>query len=195
MMVTLSVSSAAWAHGYIEIPESRAYKCKLGSNAQCDQAEWEPQSLEQLSGFPEKDLPKDGELASASKPSFEPLDKRRINVRALNTIQAGPQSFTWVSKTRHKTTNWRYYITKQDWAVNKPLPRESLEKEHFCMIDGQGLLPDEPVVHQCVVPERTGYQVIYGVWEIADTVNSFHSAVDVNFEEGGEQTAARAHQR
>lgn len=185
MMATLTVSSAAWAHGYIEVPESRAYKCKLGSNTDCGRAQWEPQSVEQISGFPGNDTPLDGELASGSVGGFEPLDRQGTNQWALNTIQAGPQSFTWFNKARHKTTNWRYYITKQGWDVNKPLSRESLEKEPFCVIDGHGLLPDERVVHQCVVPERTGYQVIYGVWEIADTVNSFYQAVDVNFEDGG----------
>ena len=51
MMATLAASSAAWSHGYIEVPESRAYKCKLGSNTDCGRAQWEPQSVEQISGF------------------------------------------------------------------------------------------------------------------------------------------------
>jgi chitin-binding protein len=40
----------------------------------------------------------------------------------------------------------------------------------------------------CNVPERTGYQVIYGVWEIADTPNSFYQAIDVDFGNGGNVT-------
>lgn len=32
---------------------------------------------------------------------------------------------------------------------------------------------------------RTGYQVIYGVWEIADTTNSFYQAIDVDFGNDG----------
>ena len=40
----------------------------------------------------------------------------------------------------------------------------------------------------CNVPERTGYQVIYGVWEIADTTNSFYQAIDVDFGNGGNVT-------
>lgn len=185
MMATLAASSAAWSHGYIEVPESRAFKCKLGSNTDCGRAQYEPQSVEQISGFPANDQPLDGQLASGGVGGFEPLDRQGINIWALNTMKPGPQAFTWYHTAKHKTNNWRYYITKQNWDVNKPLSRESFESEPFCEVDGHGAAPKEREVHQCVVPERTGYQVIYGVWEINDTVNSFYQAVDVNFEDGG----------
>jgi len=185
MMATLAASSAAWSHGYIEVPESRAYKCKLGSNTDCGRAQWEPQSVEQESGFPFKDKPRDGQLASGGVGGFEPLDRQGTNLWALNTIKAGPQAFTWYHTAKHKTNNWRYYITKQNWDVNKPLSRDAFEKEPFCEVDGHAQPPKDREVHQCVVPERTGYQVIYGVWEINDTVNSFYQVVDVNFEDGG----------
>ncbi len=34
----------------------------------------------------------------------------------------------------------------------------------------------------CDVPQRTGYQVVLGVWSIADTVNAFYQVVDVNMQ-------------
>ncbi len=37
----------------------------------------------------------------------------------------------------------------------------------------------------CNVPARTELRVIYGVWEIADTSNSFYRAIDVDFGNGG----------
>lgn len=43
------------------------------------------------------------------------------------------------------------------------------------------MTPAIEVTHSCNVPERTGYQVIYAVWEIADTANSFYQAIDVDF--------------
>ena len=43
-------------------------------------------------------------------------------------MKPGPQTFTWYHTAKHKTNNWRYYITKQDWDVNKPLSREAFEK-------------------------------------------------------------------
>lgn len=59
---------------------------------------------------------------------FESLDRQGVNVWALNTMKPGPQTFTWYHTAKHKTNNWRYYITKQDWDVNKPLSREAFEK-------------------------------------------------------------------
>lgn len=87
MMAALTASSAAWSHGYIEVPESRAYKCKLGSNTDCGRAQWEPQSVEQVSGFPGGATPRDGQLASGGVGGFEPLDRQGVNVWALNTMK------------------------------------------------------------------------------------------------------------
>ena len=42
--------------------------------------------------------------------------------------------------------------------------------------------------HSCNVPDRTGYQVIYAVWEIADTANSFYQAIDVDFGGASDET-------
>ncbi len=103
MMATLAASSAAWSHGYIEVPESRAYKCKLGSNTDCGRAQWEPQSVEQVSGFPGGATPLDGQLASGGVNGFESLDRQGVNVWALNTMKPGPQTFTWYHTAKHKT--------------------------------------------------------------------------------------------
>ncbi|MGF6190055.1 N-acetylglucosamine-binding protein GbpA [Serratia sp. 2723] len=177
----LIISSGSWAHGYIELPESRAYKCKMQQNYGCGQAEFEPQSIEKDSGFPTGPFPRDGELASASLPQFSPLDKQSTNLWAKNQIKAGMNNFTWYHTAPHKTSNWRYYITKQDWDQNQPLTRAAFESTPFCQVDGHQEMPPTRVTHSCNVPQRTGSQVIYGVWEIFDTVNSFYQVVDVDF--------------
>ena len=178
---TLILSSGALAHGYIEVPQSRAYKCKLQQNVGCGAIQYEPQSIEQTSGFPTGPMPRDGELASGSIPNFSPLDKQSVNAWGKNEMKPGINQLTWFHTALHKTNNWRYYITKQNWDQNKPLTRDSFESTPFCQVEGHGEAPPERVTHTCNVPQRTGYQVIYGVWEVNDTVNSFHQAVDVNF--------------
>lgn len=181
----LIISSSSWAHGYIEFPESRAYKCKMQQNYNCGQAAYEPQSIEKDSGFPNGALPLDGELASASLSQFSPLDKQSTNLWVKNRIKPGMNNLTWYNTAPHKTNNWRYYITKQDWDQNKPLTRAAFESTPFCQIDGHQELPATRVTHSCNVPQRTGFQVIYGVWEISNTINSFYQVVDVDF--GGEE--------
>lgn len=38
---------------------------------------------------------------------------------------------------------------------------------------------DKP--HTIKLPERSGYHVILGVWEVADTGHAFYQVIDVNF--------------
>lgn len=190
-LVALAVSaitmSGAWAHGYLMDPPSRAYQCKLGNNHDCGNVTWEPQSVEQKSGFPASALPRDGELASAGIPGFSQLNRQSADAWVKTAIKAGKQKFTWHHTAPHKTTNWRYFITKQDWNPNAPLTRDAFEKTPFCVIDGNGQAPAVETPHECNVPARTGYQAIYSVWEIADTANSFYQVADVVFD--GENAA------
>jgi len=185
----LMISSGALAHGYIKIPQSRAYKCHLQQNTNCGPIQYEPQSVEKDSGFPNGPLPRDGELASGSIPNYSPLDKQSSSIWAKDQMKSGMNDFTWFHTALHKTNNWRYYITKQNWDANKPLTRDAFESTPFCQAEGHGVQPPQTVTHHCNVPQRTGYQVIYGVWEIADTVNSFYQVVDVNFSDDASITS------
>jgi len=187
-VATLTVASSALAHGYIESPASRAYMCKQGQNVDCGLVSYEPQSVERASGFPSGSLPPDGELASAGIANYSQLDKQSQNAWTKTPMTAGVHQFVWHHTAPHKTTNWRYYITKQDWNPNKPLTRDQFELTPFCSINGNGQAPQMTQSMNCNVPQRTGYQVIYGVWEIADTANSFYQAIDVDFGNGGNVT-------
>lgn len=187
-MASLTVASTAFAHGYIESPASRAYMCKLGQNIDCGSVQYEPQSVEKTSGFPTGAMPPDGQLASAGISQYSQLDKQSLNAWTKNPMSAGPHEFVWYHTAPHKTANWRYYITKQNWDPNKPLTRDQFESTPFCTINGNNQAPAQRLAMNCNVPERTGYQVIYGVWEIADTSNSFYQAIDVDFGNGGNVT-------
>lgn len=180
---TLLASSALWAHGYVSQPESRALLCKQGGNSNCGAIQWEPQSLEAVSGFPAGG-PADGKIASAGLAQFGELDEQTSSRWTKRNIQAGPNAFKWRFTANHATRNWRYYITKPDWNPNQKLSRAAFEPTPFCTVDGQMQRPPMEVTHHCNVPQRTGYQVILGVWEIGDTVNSFYNAIDVLFQGG-----------
>lgn len=187
-LATLTVASSALAHGYVESPASRAYMCKLGKNIDCGSVQYEPQSVERTSGFPEGALPPDGQLASAGISQYSQLDKQSLNTWTKTPITAGKNTFTWYHTAPHKTVNWRWYITKQDWNPNKPLTRDQFESTPFCTVNGNSQAPAQRLEMNCNVPQRTGYQVIYAVWEIADTTNSFYQAIDVDFGNGGNVT-------
>lgn len=181
------VSGGALAHGYVEKPASRAYLCQLKMNTDCGSVQYEPQSIEQKKGFPNQPAIKEGELASASLPQFAPLNRQSISEWYRTDIKPGRNEFIWHNSAKHATTKWQYFITKQDWDVNKPLTRDAFELTPFCEVDGKGEVPGDRSVHSCNVPQRTGYQVIYAVWEINNTSNSFYQAIDVNFISDDEQ--------
>ena len=176
------VSVGALAHGYVKSPESRSYACNQGNNLNCGAVQWEPQSVEGVSGFPETG-PADGKLASAANAAFSALDEQSPSRWSKTPMVSGWQDFTWQFTANHVTRNWRYYLTRQDWDSTAPLTRDSFDLSPFCVIDGNMVQPPKLMSHQCYVPEgRSGYQVILAVWEIGDTDNSFYNMIDVQFD-------------
>jgi chitin-binding protein len=178
---------AAFAHGYVSKPESRSYLCRLDQNSGCGAIQYEPQSLEYRSGFPATG-PADGQIASANQPQFAPLDEQTSTRWTKRVIAAGPQTFIWTFTAPHSTRNWRYYLTRADWNPNQKLSRAAFDTTPFCTVNGNNVRPPATVTHTCTVPARTGYQIVLAVWEVADTVNSFHNVIDVQFPGGGPLT-------
>ncbi|MFX3635389.1 MAG: lytic polysaccharide monooxygenase [Candidatus Pristimantibacillus sp.] len=168
-----------FAHGYVEGPASRAALCKSGQNTDCGSIIYEPQSLEALKGFPAAG-PADGKIASANG-AFPKLDEQSATRWAKVNISAGPNTFTWKISAAHATTSWKYYITKPTWNPNAALTRDSFDLTPFCSVNYGGVQPPFTYSDTCNVPERSGYQVILAVWEIADTANAFYNVIDVNF--------------
>jgi chitin-binding protein len=183
-LCALLASGSLWAHGYITMPEARGFLCKQGGNSNCGAIQWEPQSLEAPSGFPAGG-PADGTIAGAGLAQFNELNEQTSSRWTKRALQAGPNNFSWQFTANHATRNWRYYITKAGWNENQKLSRAAFELTPFCVIDGGNRQPAMQVTHACNVPQRTGYQVILGVWEVADTTNSFYNVVDVMFKDGG----------
>ncbi|MGL6411363.1 N-acetylglucosamine-binding protein GbpA [Aeromonas veronii] len=184
-MLALLASGSALAHGYISQPESRNYLCKTGGNSQCGGVQWEPQSVEGPSGFPQTG-PQDGQIASAGSPRWSELNIQTSDRWTKREVQPGPFAISWTFTANHVTRNWRYYLTKQDWNPNQPLTRASFDLTPFCVIDGNMVQPPKEMTHNCVLPERTGYQVILGVWEVGDTSNSFYNIIDAKFKDGSQ---------
>ncbi|MBU6953238.1 N-acetylglucosamine-binding protein GbpA [Hahella sp. HN01] len=184
-LVTLPfIAQNVLAHGYISKPASRSYQCKLGENLNCGAIQWEPQSVEGPDRYPEGG-PADGKIASAGVSHFSELDEQSVNRWKKTPIQAGSNTFMWSFTANHATRDWRYYITKEGWNPNAPLTRNSFEAQPFCSYDGNNQRPPTELSHECNVPSRSGYQVILGVWDVGDTVNSFYQVIDVDFGGGG----------
>ena len=182
--IALLTSAGVWAHGYVTQPASRALLCKQGGNSACGAIQWEPQSLEAPTGFPAQG-PADGVIAGAALPQFGELNEQTSSRWTKHPLKAGANTFTWAFTANHASRNWRYYITRADWNPNQKLTRSAFVLTPFCSADGGGRQPQMQVSHACSVPQRSGYHVILGVWEVADTPNSFYNVIDVMFSDGG----------
>lgn len=178
-----AISKTVSAHGYINDPASRAIQCKNGLNTNCGSIVYEPQSLEGPKGFPNAGPP-DGKIASAGLASFAPLDQQSATRWNKVNMTSGTNNFTWIFTARHATTSYRYFITKPDWNPNAPLTRDQFDLTPFCTINGNGQQPPATLTQTCNVPQREGYHVILGVWDIADTQNAWYIVIDAQFGPG-----------
>lgn len=178
-LFAIAGTEAASAHGYIESPSSRGLLCQQGTNQDCGAIVWEPQSLEAPKGFPGPSVP-DGQIASAGG-LFPKLDEQSSTRWSKVPLTSGTHTFTWHLTAMHSTAKWHYYVTKPDWNPDQPLTRDQFELIPFYERHDNGARPGEKVTHEVTIPERTGYHVILGVWDVADTANAFYNVIDVDF--------------
>ncbi|TVX93153.1 lytic polysaccharide monooxygenase [Paenibacillus agilis] len=177
-LISVVFAQQASAHGYIESPKSRSYKCNQLINVNCGQVQYNPHDLEGLKGFPAAG-PADGQITSAGRGTYSVLNTQTATRWDKTTLSGGQNTFSWHLTTAHATTNWKYYITKKNWDPNQPIKRSDLEL--FCTYNDGGAKPPMKVNHTCNVPtDRTGYHVILGTWDVFDTNNAFYQAIDVN---------------
>ncbi|WLR42469.1 lytic polysaccharide monooxygenase [Bacillus carboniphilus] len=185
---TISADQAD-AHGYIEEPASRAY---TGSLMKEELGYYEaleiygfvinsPHAVEGPKGFPE-DGPQDGQIASAEG-GFGQIDYVMDNQTEDRWIKqdmnSGVNTFTWNYTAPHATSKWHYYITKVDWNPNSPLKSEDFEL--IGTVEHDGSATNTNLSHDIEVPDdRSGYHIILGVWDVADTDNAFYQVIDVN---------------
>ncbi len=184
----LAFSGGVLAHGYISEPASRDQMCRDAKtpNLNCGQAQYEPQSVgEGPDGFPAAG-PKNGELVSGSGGTNwmgTALNAQSSDRWVKHKVEAGPMDITWTFTAPHPIADFKYYITKADWNPNQALTRDAFELTPFCVIPGGPAASTGKTTHSCNLPERNGYQIIYGAWDVSDTAATFYKVIDVEYDE------------
>ncbi|MEG0859148.1 MAG: N-acetylglucosamine-binding protein GbpA [Pseudomonas sp.] len=184
MLASQSVS----AHGFLEVPPSRALLCQKGLNTNCGGAQYEPQSVgETFKGFPAGvggaplQGPIDGKIPSGGRSLFSALDAQSATRWHLNEIKNRNIDFQWRYTAEHPATKHEYFITRNGWNPNEALTRVSFDSTPFCTIDGGNQLPVSGTKHSCNIPtDKSGQHVILAVWTVGDTDAAFYNASDVN---------------
>ena len=177
----LFTGGSAQGHGYSQDPTSRQAHCAEGTVSDCGAIEHEPQSVEGPKGFPEAG-PEDGSICSGGNEGFAQLDDPRGGEWPTTDVTAGENfTFTWTLTARHSTTDFQYFITKDDWDPSKPLTRDDLESEPFLTVPMDGEQPPAEWSAEGQIPEgKSGKHLILGVWNVDDTSNAFYACSDVD---------------
>ncbi|MDO7897876.1 N-acetylglucosamine-binding protein GbpA [Pseudomonas citrulli] len=188
LLSALAASQGALAHGYLEVPPSRALLCQQGVNQNCGGAQYEPQSTgETFKGFPNGaggaplQGPVDGKIASGGVALYSALDAQSATRWQLTEITDRNIAFKWQYTAVHPATKHEYFITRDGWNPNEPLKRASFDSAPFCTVDGGHQTPVGGTPHHCVIPDsKSGHHVILAVWTVGDTDNAFYNPADVN---------------
>lgn len=185
-------ATAAFAHGYVGNSGSDVVaRVAMQDNGDIGAIRWEPQSLEGPKGFsldPRTGGPADGKIASAGVASAARLDDQSPARWKENQVSVGQTvRVGWQYTAPHRSSEWRYYITKNGWDQNAPLARSSLQE--LTTIKHDGSAAPQGVQHEVTLPaDHQGDHVIVAVWDVADTANAFYNVIDVSI--GGSATPA-----
>lgn len=188
LLSAMLASQSVSAHGYLDVPPSRALLCQKGVNTNCGGAQYEPQSVgETFKGFPAGvggaplQGPVDGKIASGGNARFSALDAQSASRWQLTEIKDRNIDFQWKYTQPHPATKHEYFLTRNGWNPNESLKRATFESTPFCTVDGGHQLPVSGAKHSCTIPEdKSGQHVILAIWTVGDTDAAFYNAADVN---------------
>lgn len=198
---SLLAAGQAFAHGYISSPKSRYIQCAqngienpthpacIAAKAAGNGGLYTPQEVA-VGGVKDNHeffIP-DGRLCSANRSNLFGMDLARTDWPATS-VTPGPRTFTWTNTAAHKTTYFRYYITKEGYNHSQPLRWSDL-----VLIHDSGKADQEAVSNHVVnLPQRTGRHIVYSIWQRdweRDAAEGFYQCVDVDF--GGGTTSSVA---
>ncbi|MEU0303272.1 lytic polysaccharide monooxygenase [Streptomyces sp. NPDC006175] len=190
----LSAAPAA-AHGSLSDPVSRVSACfaegpENPRSAACQAAvaaggtqalyDWNGVNIANAAGKHRELIP-DGKLCSAGNDKFKGLDLPRADWPST-PMEAGSHTFRFRATAPHKGS-FELYLTKAGYDPARPLKWSDLEEKPFAQATDPKLV-DGSYVFDGTVPEASGRQLIYTVWQRSDSPEAFYACSDVVF--GGE---------
>lgn len=192
LALTGLAAAPAAAHGSLTDPVSRVSACfaegpESPKSAACQAAvaaggtqalyDWNGVNIGDAAGR-HRDLIPDGELCSAGNDKFKGLDLPRADWPAT-TMKAGGHTFRFRATAPHKGS-FALYLTKAGYDPAKPLKWSDLEEKPFAEATDPKL-ENGSYVFGGTLPERSGRQLIYTVWQRSDSPEAFYACSDVVF--------------
>jgi chitin-binding protein len=192
LLLTGLTAGTASAHGSMESPVSRVLTCyaegpeapktpackaAIGANGPQPFYDWSAVNIADAGGKSKEIIP-DGKLCSANKPDYSGLDQARTDWPATK-VSAGKFTFTYKAPAPHKGY-FELYITKEGYDPAKPLKWSDLEEKPFLKVEDP-TLENGSYVFEGDIPQRSGRQMIYSVWQRTDSQEAFYTCSDVDF--------------
>ncbi|WP_329278901.1 lytic polysaccharide monooxygenase auxiliary activity family 9 protein [Streptomyces sp. NBC_01451] len=186
-------ATPASAHGSMGDPVSRVAQCyaegpEHPSSAACRAAvaAGGTQALYDWNGIRIGDaggrhhaLIADGELCSAGNDEFRGLDLARADWPATG-VRAGPYTFRYRVTAPHKGT-FVVYLTKAGHDPAQPLSWADLDLEHPVATATDPVAAGGFYTFSGTLPQRSGRQLLYAIWQRSDSPEAFYSCSDVTF--------------
>lgn len=177
----------AHAHGTTYSPASRTYVCRYVDRtpAPCANAwrsnpqalyDWMALLISNADGRHRELIP-DGKLCSAGDPKYAAFDTPSAAWPATG-VRAGPQTIRYVLNAPHATLYYRFYLTKQGFdPTTQALGWDDLE-----LIHDSGRRPAATMESfQVDLPQRSGRQILYVIWQRSDSPEAFYACSDLVF--------------
>ncbi|MFG2781927.1 lytic polysaccharide monooxygenase [Streptomyces prunicolor] len=180
------------AQCYAEGPEHpRSDACTAAIAAGGTQAlyDWNGIRIGDANGQHQTLIP-DGKLCSANNEEFKGLDLARADWPATSA-SSGSYTFKYRVTAPHKGT-FKVYITKSGYDPAQPLAWADLDLEHPVATSTDPVASGGFYTFSGTLPQRSGKQLLYAIWQRSDSPEAFYSCSDVSFGGSGSGTGTGA---
>lgn len=193
LVLTALAAAPAAAHGSMGDPVSRVAQCyaegpENPKSAACRAAvaaggtqalyDWNGIRIGDANGQHQTLIP-DGKLCSANNAEFKGLDLARADWPATS-VSSGSYTFKYRVTAPHKGT-FKVYLTKSGYDPSQPLAWADLDLEHPVATATDPVVSGGFYTFSGTLPQRSGKQLLYAIWQRSDSPEAFYSCSDVSF--------------
>lgn len=175
---------------YAENPESpKSAACKAVVAAGGTQAlyDWNGIRIGDANGQHQALIP-DGKLCSANSDEFKGLDLAREDWPATS-VSSGSYTFKYRVTAPHKGT-FKVYVTKAGYDPSQPLAWDDLDLQNPVATATDPAASGGFYTFSGNLPQRSGKQLLYAIWQRSDSPEAFYSCSDVTYGGAGSTTGS-----